>query len=203
MFTGIVETQGRVVARVPDGTSVRFDIESPYGEELQIGQSIAVDGICLTVTRFDANRFSVTAVNETLERTALGRREVGAGVNLERSLRLGERLDGHLVLGHVDDVATVTDITPSTPGKVVAFSMAKSLARFVAYKGSLTLNGVSLTVARLFDNGDFNVALVPHTLEVTNLDELEVGDPVNVEIDVVARYVERLVSEERVLVERT
>jgi riboflavin synthase len=192
-----VETVGRVVARRTDGAGVDLEIEAPdITRHLAVGQSVATDGVCLTVTRHDARRFAVTAVPETLERTALGERTVGTRINLERSLAIGDRLDGHLVQGHVDGVGVVTQIRTMSPGREVSIRMEPPLRRYVARKGSITLDGVSLTVADLETEG-FRVALVPHTLRATTLGDWTEGSRVNLEVDVLARYLERLMTGER------
>jgi riboflavin synthase len=196
MFTGIVEGSGTVVALTPtpDGAAARLEVEAPWlAGGLAIGDSVAVDGCCLTVTAITAHGFAADLVAETLRRTALGRRAAGARVNLERPLALGGRLGGHLVQGHVDGVARVLDWRPVGPGREVRIELPEGLARYVVEKGSIAVDGVSLTVAAV-GQGWFAVALVPHTLAATTLGERRPGDPVHLEVDVVAKYVERLVQ---------
>jgi riboflavin synthase len=195
MFTGLIEACGRVHAFRREGSGARLEIAWELAHELTVGQSIAVAGVCLTVTGRTGSTFEVTAVDETLRRTTLGSRRAGDRVNLERSVRVGDRLDGHLVQGHVDGVATVTEVRPVTVGRELGFSVTPDLHRFVAEKGSVALDGVSLTVADVTPRG-FRVALIPHTLAVTTLSELRVGQHTNIEVDVVARYAARLMQGE-------
>ncbi len=194
MFTGIVEAVGRVATTRPVGEGVHLEIEAPeIARHLTIGQSVAVSGACLTVTRSDARRFGATAVGETVRRTTLGGYRAGTRVNLERGLALGDRLDGHLVQGHVDGIATVTRIDRTPPGITLQAACERDLLRYIAPKGSVALDGVSLTVVEVAESG-FGVALIPHTLEVTTLGDRRAGDRVNLEVDLVARYVARLVA---------
>jgi riboflavin synthase len=196
MFTGIVETVGRIVGRRPVGDGIDLEIEAPdVSGELRPGQSVALGGICLTVTRAGDRRFAVTAVGETVRRTTVGALRAGARLNIERGLCLGGRLDGHLVQGHVDGVGRVVTLRRSHPGATLRVALDRTLMRFVAPKGSIAVDGVSLTVVETFDDG-FTVALVPHTLQVTTLGELAPGRPVNIEVDLLARYVDRLVQQE-------
>ena len=190
MFTGIIEATGRVVRVSPLGLEVASDIGSD-GEAPGLGESIAVNGVCLTVTSSEGGRFTADLSEETLRRTALGRLEAGSTVNLERPMRADGRFGGHIVQGHVDGVATVTRVDRQ-PGSIeVWFSLAEPHLRFLVEKGSVTVDGVSLTVASL-TGGEFSVALIPHTLSATTLAALAPGSVVNVEIDIVAKYVQRL-----------
>jgi riboflavin synthase len=214
MFTGIVEGTGTVVAmdRPPAGGAARLEVEAPWlAGDLAVGDSVAVDGCCLTVVAGGPGRFAADVVAETLRRTALGRLAAGARVNLERPLAVGGRLGGHLVQGHVDGVGRVLDRRPTGPqgsggsggalsappvgqgGLEVKVELPDDLARYVVEKGSIAVDGVSLTVAGV-GQGWFAVALVPHTLASTTLGERAPGDPVHLEVDVVAKYVERLVQ---------
>jgi riboflavin synthase len=196
MFTGIVEGTGTVVAltAAPDGAAARLEVQAPWlAGDLAVGDSVAVDGCCLTVTAAAAGGFAADLVAETLRRTALGGLTAGARVNLERPMALGGRLGGHLVQGHVDGVARVLDRTPVGDGEEVRIELPQDLDRYVVEKGSIAVDGVSLTVAGL-GPGWFAVALVPHTLAATTLGERGPGDPVHLEVDVVAKYVERLVQ---------
>jgi riboflavin synthase len=207
MFTGIVEGTGTVVtlAHSRSGGAARLEVEAPWlAGELAVGDSVAVDGCCLTVVASTPGGFAADLVAETLRRTALGRLAAGARVNLERPLALGGRLGGHLVQGHVDGVGRVLDRRPggsggalSAPpvdqGQEVRVELPEDLARYVVEKGSIAVDGVSLTVAAV-GQGWFDVALVPHTLAATTLGERGPGDPVHLEVDVVAKYVERLVQ---------
>jgi riboflavin synthase len=196
MFTGIVEGTGTVAALAiaADGGGARLEVEAPWlAGDLRLGESVAVNGCCVTVATPAAAGFAADLVAETLRRTALGGLAIGARVNLERPMALGGRLGGHLVQGHVDGVARVIDRTPGTLGEEVRVELPPDLERYVVEKGSIAVDGVSLTVAGV-GPGWFTVALVPHTLEVTTLGDRRPGDPVQLEVDVVAKYVERLVS---------
>jgi riboflavin synthase len=196
MFTGIVEGTGTVVAfaAASDGTGARLEVEAAWlAGDLRRGESVAVNGCCLTVAEPTAGGFAADLVAETLRRTALGRLRPGARVNLERPLALGGRLGGHLVQGHVDGVATVLDRRPVGDGTELRVELPGALRRYVVEKGSIAVDGVSLTVAAL-GPGWFTVALVPHTLAVTTLGDRGQGEPVQLEVDVVAKYVERMVQ---------
>jgi riboflavin synthase len=207
MFTGIVEGTGTVVtlAVAPGGAGARLEVEAPWpAGALAAGDSVAVDGCCLTVAATTPTGFAADLVAETLRRTALGRLAAGDRVNLERPLALGGRLGGHLVQGHVDGVARVLERRAAGPegsgrggpggrGEEVRVELPEALARYVVEKGSIAVDGVSLTVAGVGE-GWFAVALVPHTLATTTLGERGPGDPVHLEVDVVAKYVERLVQ---------
>ena len=210
MFTGIVEGTGTVaaLAAAADASGARLAVDCPWlAGQLGLGESVAVNGCCLTVAEPTPAGFAADLVAETLRRTALGALQAGARANLERPLPLGGRLGGHLVQGHVDGVARVLDRTPVGPegsgepqggapvnrGEEVRIELPPDLERYVVEKGSIAVDGVSLTVAAT-GPGWFTVALVPHTLEVTTLGERRPGDPVQLEVDVVAKYVERLVA---------
>ena len=197
MFTGIVEGTGTVVAltRSGSGHGARLEVDAPWPPgELAVGDSVAVDGCCLTVVARIPGGFAAELVAETLRRTALGRLATGAMVNLERPLALGGRLGGHLVQGHVDGVGRVAARrVMGEGGEEVRVELPDELARYVVEKGSIAVDGVSLTVAGV-GQGWFAVALVPHTLATTTLGERAPGDPVHLEVDVVAKYVERLVQ---------
>ena len=195
MFTGIVEGQGTVaaVAFAPDGSAAAVEVEAAWLDgSVRVGDSLAVNGCCLTVTRVTGAGFAADVMAETLRRTALGRLAPGARVNLERSLALGDRLGGHLVQGHVDGLATLLERRPAGQGsEALRFGLDPRLARYLVEKGSVALDGVSLTVAAV-GPGWFEVALIPHTLAVTTLGRLQPGGVVNVEVDLLAKYVERL-----------
>jgi riboflavin synthase len=195
MFTGIVEGTGTVAALAvaAGGGGARLEVEAPWlAGQLALGESVAVNGCCVTVAEPTAAGFAADLVAETLRRTALGGLEAGARVNLERPLALGGRLGGHLVQGHVDGIAKVLDRAPVGEGEEVRIELPPDLERYVVEKGSIAVDGVSLTVAGV-GPGWFAVALVPHTLEVTTLGDRQPGDPVQLEVDVVAKYIERLV----------
>jgi riboflavin synthase len=189
MFTGIVRELGRVVSVEPQGAKLRLVVAA--GTEAGIGDSVAISGVCLTVVERGEGTLAFDAVPETLERTSLGRLAPGDPVNVEPALRAGDPLGGHVVQGHVDGVATVRSV-----GDPTWFDLPPELLRYVVEKGSITLDGCSLTVADLDDRG-VAVAFIPHTLAVTTFCSREPGDPVNVEVDVLARYVERLTTMRR------
>jgi riboflavin synthase len=190
MFTGLVEDRGTLVAKEARGPGSRLVFRSKLGV-LALGESIAIDGACLTVVESKNDTFDMDATAETLARTTLGDLVAGSTVNLERALKVGDRLGGHLVTGHVDGVGALVKRTPVGESVAMSFSMPHELSKFVAEKGSITVSGVSLTVNGV--QGDaFDVVIIPHTLEVTTLGSLAVGGRVNLEVDLVARYVARL-----------
>ena len=191
MFTGIVETTGEIVAVEDTADGRRLRVAAPFADELEGGQSVAVSGACLTVEAFDDESFELFLSTETLERTYLDSVGVGDRVNLERALPADGRFDGHFVQGHVDGVAEVTEIERVGEDWTFGFSLPADLRRYVVGKGSIAIDGISLTVADLRE-GAFTVAIIPTTYELTTLSEKSVGDPVHVEVDVVAKYVERL-----------
>ena len=195
MFTGIIEAIGKIdsVTRTGNTAAVRVGCEGLDLSDVAIGDSIAVNGVCLTVTKLEGQSMQFDVSAETLNVSA-GFAIEGA-VNLEKSLRLDQRLGGHLVSGHVDAVGEVGEVIESDGNRVVNFEFPETLARFFARKGSVTVNGVSLTVNSI-GAGEFSVNLIPHTLAVTNLGRLVTGSRVNLEIDVVARYVESMLSTE-------
>lgn len=195
MFTGIIEGVGRIAARQPRGGDLRLRIDAgtlPF-DDVRLGESIAVNGVCLTVVEADATSFAADASNETLALTTLGALAVGAPVNLERAMRPTDRLGGHLVSGHVDGLGRVLSIAPDARAQRWRFAAPPALMRYVAKKGSICVDGVSLTVNEADDAG-FEVALIPHTVAHTAFAAAKAGDAVNLEIDLVARYVERLLG---------
>ncbi len=197
MFTGIVTDIGRIrdVVAAP-GRDTRLTVETAYDTDgVAIGASICCAGCCLTVIEKGRGWFAVEASGETLARTTLGTWRPGRRINLERALRAGDELGGHVVSGHVDGIALVADIRPDAGSRRFAFELPRDLGRFVAPKGSIAVDGVSLTVNEVEDRGQstrFGVNLIPHTQAVTTLGELEPGARVNVEVDMMARYVARL-----------
>ncbi len=195
MFTGIVEELGRVVTinRSPQSASVRIAGEL-VASDAALGDSIAVNGVCLTVTSVKDGEFTADVMHETLERSSLGGLEPGSRVNLERPLTLASRLGGHLVQGHVDATTAIVSRVPGDAWEVVRLSLPKSFARYVVEKGSITLDGVSLTVSSIGADW-FEVSLIPTTLDLTTLGSKQPGDLVNVEVDVLAKYVERMLKE--------
>jgi riboflavin synthase len=192
MFTGIVEELGEVVAWDDLGDSARITVRGPLvTEDAAHGESIAVNGVCLTVVTNEGGSFTADVIRETLARSAP--LSVGSKVNLERAVRLQDRLGGHLVQGHVDGVGEVISVTPGERWTVVRVSLAEDLDRYVVEKGSITVDGVSLTVSAV-QTGWFEVSLIPTTLELTTLGAKGVGDPVNLEVDITAKYVEKLLA---------
>ena len=188
MFTGIVEEVGRA-AGAPEGEL--FIQAATVLEGTKLGDSIAVNGTCLTVTRLEPEGFAVDLAPETLRRTNLGALTAGAAVNLERSLAFGGRVGGHLVQGHVDGVAAIESIEPEGNASMVRFRLPENLARYVTEKGFIAVDGVSLTVVGAGDEW-FSITLIPFTAEHTSLGAKVAGDPVNIEVDILAKYVERL-----------
>ncbi|MBA3244123.1 MAG: riboflavin synthase [Actinobacteria bacterium] len=192
MFTGIVREVGTVATTDGVAGGIRLELEAPETARLvAIGDSVSVSGVCLTVVAVDGGRVSFDAVPETLRRTSLGRLRTGSAVNVEPALRAGEPLGGHYVQGHVDGVGTVVSVDPEGDGARIAIDTAPELLRYCVEKGSITVDGVSLTIAELTETG-FTVALIPHTLEATTLSHLAAGGAVNLEADVLAKYVEKL-----------
>ena len=195
MFTGIVEELGEVVAKENLGDSARLVIRGPVvTSDAGHGDSIAVNGVCLTVVDvLDGDSFSADVMNETLSRSSLRGIDVGARVNLERAAAVSSRLGGHIVQGHVDGTGEIVSRTPSEHWTVVRVSLPAELSHYVVHKGSITVDGVSLTVSGLGDDW-FEVSLIPTTLGMTTLGHAGVGSPVNLEVDVIAKYVERLLE---------
>jgi riboflavin synthase len=187
MFTGIVEELGTVVSR--EGPRLRIGAKTVL-EDVELGASIAVNGTCLTVVGWSSDEgwWEADVVDESYARTSLGALAPGHPVNLERPVRLSDRLGGHLVQGHVDGVGEIV-----TPAPDLRVSCARELLRYVVEKGSITVDGISLTIATVHDDG-FGIAVIPHTMEVTTLGHKGAGDPVNLEVDVTAKYVERLLA---------
>ncbi|HSG80506.1 MAG TPA: riboflavin synthase [Acidimicrobiia bacterium] len=194
MFTGIVEAVGSVVDVVDGHGRRRFVIDAAgLGDGMAIGDSIAVNGVCLTAVEIDGAAVVVEAVDETLDRSNLGDLGAGSAVDLERPMRAGGRFDGHIVQGHVDGTGTVRSITPEGASRRFWFDTPAGVLRYLVEKGSVTVDGVSLTVSGV-DASGFEVVLIPHTLEVTVLGTRTLGDRVNLEVDVLAKYVERLLE---------
>jgi riboflavin synthase len=192
MFTGIVEEVGHV-RRIERRSGYQRTIIAALRVlgGVKLGDSIALDGACHTVVDFDETGFTVESVDETLQRTTLGKMQVGSPVNLERSLKLGDRLDGHMVAGHVDGIGTLIRRLGSADNVVLEFEMPETLAPYIAEKGSVSVTGISLTVVSVTSR-TFSVSVIPHTLSVTTLQDKRPGDVVNLEVDMIARYLERL-----------
>jgi riboflavin synthase len=194
VFTGIVEELGSVVAVEPLADSARLRIRGPLVTSDAVhGASIAVNGVCLTVVEHGDGEFAADVMQETLDRSSLGALVPGSPVNLERPVTLAARLGGHLVQGHVDGTGTILDRVPSEHWEVVRIALPDGLGKYVVEKGSITVDGVSLTVVEAHDDW-FSVSLIPTTLELTTLGAKSAGDPVNLEVDVVAKYVERMLQ---------
>lgn len=198
MFTGIVQSTGRIHSLEPRGGDLRLAVAPAalWLDDVGVGDSICVSGVCLTVVAIDASVLAFDVSTETLDRTSLGAHAAGDAVNLEKSLRLSDRLGGHLVSGHVDGVGEVVSITDDARAQRWTFRAPAALMRYIAPKGSIAVDGVSLTVNEVGPD-TFGVALIPHTVSVTTFRERRVGDAVNLEVDPVARYVERLMQADR------
>ena len=197
MFTGIVRERGRVAAVDGGAQRVRLTVEAPAtAPAVSVGDSVAVNGVCLTAVEAGDGTLAFDAVPETLARTSLGRLAPGAPVNVEPALRAGDPLGGHVMQGHVDGLAHVRSVEPEGDGRRIWIDASPDLLRYTVEKGSIAVDGVSLTVAAM-DNAGFAVALIPHTLAETTLGDLETGDETNLEVDVLAKYVERLVTMRR------
>ncbi|MPZ60141.1 MAG: riboflavin synthase [Propionibacteriales bacterium] len=196
MFTGIVEELGTVVSMENHGDAARLTVQgSRVAGDLKYGDSVAVNGCCLTVTECDGTTFTADVMRETLQRTSLAQVAAGSPVNLERPVTTDARLGGHIVQGHVDGVGSITERTPGEHWEIVRIAIPDDLSRYVAVKGSIAVDGISLTVVDVHDRPPgFTVGLIPTTLRLTTLGRKAVGDPVNLEVDVLAKYVERLLS---------
>ncbi len=193
MFTGIIETLGTISEIQREGDNLHLEIQSNISDELSVDQSVSHNGICLTVVEVKPKSYIVTAVKETLEKTNLGELKVGSLVNLERAMKLGDRLDGHIVQGHVDETGICTEIREANGSWYFTFSYNSENKNITIEKGSITVNGVSLTVVNSKDN-EFSVAIIPYTFEHTNFRQLKKDDIVNLEFDVVGKYVKRLMN---------
>ncbi|MGD0453431.1 MAG: riboflavin synthase [Solirubrobacteraceae bacterium] len=193
MFTGLIGEVGSVAALEQDGEGATLEIRSGLASALREGDSIAVNGVCLTATEVSDEGFQAQAMIETLERSSLGRLHAGAPVNLELALRADDRLGGHVVQGHVDGTGTVRTLRDEGFSRVLEIDVDPRLARYLVEKGSVAVDGVSLTVSALDERG-FSVSLIPETLQRTNLGEIREGDVVNIEVDILAKHVERLLE---------
>jgi riboflavin synthase len=198
MFSGIIEEAATVVALKKEQGNLHITLRCSFTGELKIDQSVSHNGVCLTVISIDDDTYTVTAIRETLERSNLGLLEVGSKVNLERSMLLNDRLDGHIVQGHVDQTAVCTDVTEADGSWYYTFEYPfnREMARkgyLTVDKGSVAVNGVSLTVVEPTENS-FKVAIIPYTYEITNFHQIKVGSVVNIEFDIIGKYVSRLVT---------
>jgi riboflavin synthase len=191
MFTGIIETTGQLIEKIQEGSNIHFTFQSPISHELKIDQSVAHNGVCLTVVKLGSNQHTVTAIDETLQKTNLGLLQKGDTVNLERCMPAHGRFDGHLVQGHVDDTATCTQVITHDGSWEYHFKLNQAQQTLlVVDKGSICINGVSLTVVQCQDR-HFHVAIIPYTFEHTQFKELKAGDIVNLEFDIVGKYLQK------------
>ena len=194
MFTGIIEGTGKLLAKRGAGGGLAFDLQAGFDlTDPEEGESVAVNGVCLTAYNIDGRKFTVDVSPESLSRTTLGELAVGGIVNMERALRLSDRLGGHIVSGHVDCVATVSERQPKGDFTLLTFSYPKEFGRYVIEKGSITINGISLTVNSCTDDS-FEVSIIPHTLKITGLGDLKRGSKVNIEVDIIGKYVEKMLQ---------
>lgn len=191
MFTGIIETLGTVKALEKDGDNIHISIQSNLTNELKIDQSVAHNGVCLTVVNINNDVYTITAIKETIDKTNLSFWNVNDVVNLERAMKLGDRLDGHIVQGHVDQVAACKNIEEANGSWYFTFEYDKNLHNITIEKGSITVNGVSLTVVNSKEN-EFSVAIIPYTYAHTNFHNFKIGTKINLEFDVIGKYVARL-----------
>ncbi|MDV6169183.1 riboflavin synthase [Flavobacterium sp. DG1-102-2] len=191
MFTGIIETQGTINEITKDNDNINITIASAITHELKIDQSVSHDGVCLTVVAINGDYYTVTAIKETLDKTNLKDWAVGGIVNLERAMKLGDRLDGHIVQGHVDQTGVCKSVENANGSWYFTFGYDKAANNITIEKGSITVNGVSLTVVNSKDN-EFSVAIIPYTFEHTNFNAIKPGTIINLEFDVVGKYVARL-----------
>lgn len=193
MFTGIIETVGEVEALEVEGKNITFTITTPLAHELKIDQSVSHNGVCLTVVHQQENHYKVTAIDETLKKSNLGQLTIGSKVNLERCMPANGRFDGHIVQGHVDQTAECVQITEVDGSWLFDFRYDACIGNVTVEKGSVSVNGVSLTCFNTIKGG-FTVAIIPYTYEHTNFHQLKVGDSVNLEFDIIGKYVQRLLS---------
>ena len=194
MFTGIIEDQGHVVSLAKNETNLDITLKSNFTEELKIDQSVAHNGVCLTVTSIVGLNYTVTAIAETLSKTNFNSLKVNDVVNLERAMKLGDRLDGHIVQGHIDQTGQCIAIKETNGSWVFTFEYSPSRNNITIEKGSITINGVSLTVINSKTN-QFSVAIIPYTYEHTNFNKLTIGDQVNLEFDVIGKYVAKITTQ--------
>lgn len=193
MFTGIIETLGKITSLRTEGKNLHITIESSITDELKIDQSVAHNGVCLTVVAIEGTKYTVTAIKETLDKTNLGTWMVGDVVNLERAMKMGARLDGHIVQGHVDELGACTAISEAGGSWYFTFAYTSTNGNVTIEKGSITINGVSLTVVNSKQT-EFSVAIIPYTYEHTNFSSFKIGTKVNLEFDVIGKYVKRLIG---------
>ena len=193
MFTGIIEDIGVIEKIEKEGTNVHFTISCSFNSELKVDQSLAHDGVCLTVVKCSEENYVVTAIEETLLKSSLGNWEVGASVNLERCMKMGDRYDGHMVQGHVDITGTLVNIEEKDGSHELSIEHEHSLEWMTVPKGSITVNGISLTVVQS-DQGRFSIAIIPFTWNETTMHKLKVGDKLNLEFDIIGKYICRMMD---------
>ncbi len=198
MFTGIIEAVGIIEEIQENGSNIDFTLSCPFTDELKIDQSLAHNGCCLTVVNTEGSRYTVTAIQETLEKTNLGKWETGTVVNLERCMKMDGRLDGHIVQGHVDKTGEVLSIENKDGSYYITIAYNDDSGSFVTVpQGSITVNGISLTVANSEEH-QFSVAIIPYTWEFTNMKHLKSGDKVNLEFDIIGKYIAKLINKQNV-----
>lgn len=193
MFTGIIESLGEIVSLQKDAGNLHITVRSAISDALKIDQSVSHNGVCLTVVNLDNDTHTVTAIDETLRRSNLGSLHVGDKINLERCMQIGGRLDGHMVQGHVDTTAQLISVEDQQGSWLLTFSFDPQYDKYIVQKGSISINGISLTVFNVM-NGTFQVAIIPYTWEHTNLSNLAHGDAVNIEFDIIGKYVEKMMG---------
>ena len=193
MFTGIIEELGEVTELVQDKDNLHITVKSKLSKDLKIDQSLAHNGVCLTVVKLGEGTHTITAIKETIDKSNIGKLNIGSKVNLERAMVLGARLDGHIVQGHVDQIAVCTEVKETEGSWLYTFSYDNTYSNITIEKGSITVNGVSLTVVNS-KPGSFSVAIIPYTYEHTNFHQIKVNDTINLEFDVIGKYVTRLLE---------
>jgi riboflavin synthase len=194
MFTGIIEELGIVQELITEGSNLRLKVNAPLKDELTIDQSVAHNGVCLTVEKINPDSYEVVAVKETLDKTNLGKLQKGASLNIERCMKMNGRLDGHIVQGHVDEVARVKEVEQLEGSWLFTFELGKP-SRLIVEKGSICINGVSLTAFDVSDTS-FSVTIIPYTFEHTTFKDLKLNDKVNLEFDIVGKYIQRMLPQE-------
>ncbi len=193
MFTGIIESVGEIKSIVQNQKNIDMEILSPISGELRVDESISHNGVCLTVTEFNSKSHKVTLVDETLKKSNFSNVKVGSLLNLERSMKANGRLDGHIVQGHVDDTAKCTNIVDQSNSWLYTFKISKDFSNYIIEKGSICVNGVSLTCYNINDD-EFTVAIIPHTYEFTNFNLINIGELVNIEFDILGKYINKILK---------
>ena len=193
MFTGIIESVGEIKSIVQNQKNIDMEILSPISGELRVDESISHNGVCLTVTEFNSKSHKVTLVDETLKKSNFSNVKVGSLLNLERSMKANGRLDGHIVQGHVDDTAKCINIVDQSNSWLYTFKISKDFSNYIIEKGSICVNGVSLTCYNINDD-EFTVAIIPHTYEFTNINLINIGELVNIEFDILGKYINKILK---------